>query len=87
MALGLIGLGFRHIWQIVGLPALASLVLWASIYLARLVTTEWVSAAGGRLALHVILGGCVYLLTLHLLSRQYLLYMRGLVEDVLRREA
>ncbi|MEF8719522.1 MAG: lipopolysaccharide biosynthesis protein [Candidatus Accumulibacter necessarius] len=84
-ALGLIGLGFRHIWQILGLPTLAAVVLWASVYLARPFSTEWISMAGGRLALYVVLGGCVYLLTLHLLSRQYLRDFSDLARRFLHR--
>jgi O-antigen/teichoic acid export membrane protein len=68
-AFGLIGLGLRHIAEVLGRPVLAALVMWLATAALRHFT--WNMHPGAMLALQVGVGAVVYLLTLHALSRQY----------------
>jgi PST family polysaccharide transporter len=72
VAFGLIGLETRHMVQVLGLPALAALVMWVATFGVRQVSTAWDLSIGLLLLAHVALGAVVYGLVLHLLSRQYL---------------
>ncbi|MBL8349605.1 MAG: lipopolysaccharide biosynthesis protein [Burkholderiaceae bacterium] len=69
-AFGLIGLGTRHVLQVLGPPAVASGVMWLAI--ASIRAMDWNSAPSVMLGVQVASGSIVYLLTLHILSRQYL---------------
>lgn len=71
-ALTLIGLGLRHVGQVLLAPALASGLMWLATAAARSHTSAWTQSAPALLLLHVVLGAAVYLLCLHLISRQYL---------------
>lgn len=69
-AFGLIGLGTQHVVQVLGPPGMASGVMWLAVFSIR-----GMNPAGGAslmLAVQVACGAGVYLLTLHILSRQYL---------------
>jgi O-antigen/teichoic acid export membrane protein len=81
----LIGLGARDMAQVLGLPALAALVMWLATFALRQVSAAWGFNIGVMLLLHVTVGGFVYLVTLHLLSRQYLQDVRQAVQTFLSR--
>mgnify|MGYP000166729019 CR=1 FL=1 len=69
-AFALIGLRSRDVLAVLGAPALASAVMWlATLGLQR---WHWDLRPAGMLALQVVAGAAVYLITLHLLSRQVL---------------
>ena len=72
VGLGLIGLELRHVFQILGFPAIASSVMWVAIAGLRPFSTVWVGHPAALLAIHVFFGAVVYAVVLHLLSRQYL---------------
>ena len=72
IGLGLIGLELRHVFQILGFPAIASSVMWVAIAGLRPFSTDWVGHPAALLAIHVLVGAVVYAVLLHLLSRQYL---------------
>jgi PST family polysaccharide transporter len=84
-ALGLIGLQNRHVGQILGPPFLASLLLWLSITILRPYSFSWLANPGALLALHVFAGGAVYLIALHMLSRQYLVDFKDVIGRFLPR--
>lgn len=72
VGLGLIGLDTRHVLQILGFPAIASIVMTLAIIGLRLYSTAWTSHPAMLLPIHVIAGAIVYAVALHLLSRKYL---------------
>lgn len=69
-AFALIGLRTRDVAAVLGAPALASAVMWLATFALR--QWHWGTAPGIALLGHVAAGAAVYLLGLHLLSRQYL---------------
>lgn len=69
-AFGLIGLGFRHVLAVLGAPAVASCAMW--LFTLGLRQLHWHALPGALLLVHVLAGATVYLVALHLLSRQYL---------------
>lgn len=71
IALGLIGLGSRAMWQILGLPLVAAGVMWLTIYGVRLGLGHWILSLGTRFVAHVLGGALVYLIALNLLSPTY----------------
>lgn len=79
VGIGLIGLNSRHMAQVLLPPALASGVMWLATAALHSVSSAWTQRPGLLLTLHVAAGAAVYLLTLHLLSRQYLRDMGELV--------
>lgn len=84
-ALGLIGLKGRHVGQILGPPFLASFLLWLCIAILRPYSFSWLANPGAVLALHVFVGGAVYLIALHMLSRQYLVDFKDAIGRFLPR--
>lgn len=72
VGLGLIGLGSRQMFEILGPPALASLAMWAAVELLHPFGARWSAHPGWLLSVQVAAGVLVYLLALHLLSRRYL---------------
>lgn len=82
-AFALIGLRTRHVLAVLGAPALASAAMW----LATLGVQQWQAASrpGAMLLLQVAAGAVVYLIALHLLSRQYLQDFRQAGALILKR--
>lgn len=72
IGLGLIGLGTKHVFQILGHPALASFAMWLAIGGLRHFSLSWAVHPVALLALHVLSGAVIYAIALHLLSTQYL---------------
>lgn len=81
----LIGLGKRHMSQVLGPPTLSALVMWLTTFGFRQVSINWGLNISMLLLLHIVIGGTVYLLTLHLLSRQYFKDFRQLLATALPR--
>jgi PST family polysaccharide transporter len=84
-ALRLIGLGMRDGWQILGPPLVASLALAAVVALLRLLTTSWFDHPGPQLLFHAAVAAFVYIVVLHLISRQYLLDFRDIAIRLMNR--
>lgn len=84
-ALGLIGLNYRHVGQILAAPFLASLACWVAIAILRPYSSALATNIGVLLTLHIIVGAIVYLVALHLISRQYLDDFRALAVKILER--
>lgn len=84
-AFELIELDIRHVWQVLGLPALAALVMWLATLGLHQVSDSWGMHVSVLLMVHVAFGAVVYLVTLHLLSRQYLLDFRQAVAAMSNR--
>lgn len=80
----LIGLGLGHMAQVLGPPTLAALVMWLATVGLRQMMVGWGMHSGVLLALAVATGGTIYLLTLHLLSRQYLHDFRQAASTMLK---
>jgi O-antigen/teichoic acid export membrane protein len=72
VGLKLIGLGNRHVFMILGMPAIASLVMWLAIAGLRIMAAGTEMHPALLLAGFSISGAFVYAVTIHLLSRQYL---------------
>ncbi|EGJ09800.1 lipopolysaccharide biosynthesis protein [Rubrivivax benzoatilyticus] len=68
-AFGLIGLGSRHLLQVLGPPVAAAALMWLATSALR---ATWTAPPALALALHVGAGAVVYLVALHLLARQFL---------------
>ena len=83
--LALIGLSLRHMFQVLGPPVLAALVMWLATFALRSVSVGWVNHASVLLALHVSFGAAIFLVTLHLLSRQYFHDFRQAAATMLKR--
>ncbi len=83
--LALIGLGLRHMAQVLGPPTLAALVMWLAIAGLRQVSVGWSTNPGVLLPLHVAAGAVIYLVTLHLISRDYLQDFRQAAAMMLNR--
>ena len=85
VAFSLIELRWRSVLQVLGPPFLASLVMWVATALLRRI--DWVAAPSVLLLGHVAVGAVVYLVGLHLLSRQYLQDVLQVKALLLRRKA
>jgi len=72
VGLGLIGLSTHHVYQILGFPAIASIMMWVTIASLRPYSTEWADSPALLLSVHIMTGAVVYAAVLLLLSRQYL---------------
>jgi PST family polysaccharide transporter len=84
-AFGLIGLNTAHMMQVLGLPTLAALAMWLATFGVQQVSDGWGLNTGTLLLAHVAFGSVVYMLTLHLLSRQYLQDFRQAAATMLER--
>jgi PST family polysaccharide transporter len=82
-ALGLIGLGARHVVQILGAPIAASLVMWAAIEGLR--SLAWTNAPGTMLLAHVAAGGALYLALLLAIAPQFGRDLREALRLLFRR--
>lgn len=85
VGLGLTGLGTRHMLQILGPPALASLAMWAAVAAGRPFVGQWSTYPGLVLPVQVVAGALIYLTALHLISRQYLQDFRELALKFLKK--
>lgn len=81
----LIGLGVRHMAQVLGPPTLAALVMWFATIGLRQFSAAWSTHLGVLLLMHVCVGGIIYSVTLHLFSRQYLNEFRQAATTMLKR--
>lgn len=84
-ALRLVGLGLPAMWHILGPPAVASIAAAIAIAIVRPVASDWINHPGGLLMLHAALSAPLYLLILHLQSKQYFSDFRSLVALLTRR--
>ena len=82
-ALGLVGLGLRHIAQMLGAPLAASLVMWAVTAASR--NLEWTRAPASMLLTHVAAGAVVYVATLQVIAPQFGRDIRDALRLLLRR--
>ena len=86
-ALSLLGLGWRHVWQMLGPPFVASLAFWALLLLAA----RWGAGAGWPAAVNLLwkaaLSGAVYLALMPLLARIYIDDVRYLLAKVRPKRA
>lgn len=85
VALGLIGLGVRHMLLMVGPAALASSVMWLAVEALRPFVSLSGLHPGWRLLGQSAAGAAVYLLVLHLVSRQYLQDFRELAATLAKK--
>ena len=81
----LIGINFRQMLQMLGLPALAAMLMWLAIAVVRPFSSGLLSHVSALLAFHVVAGALVYTVTLHLLSRQYFRDFKDLFRKLLRK--
>lgn len=86
VALGLIGMGWRHVAQLLLFPALAAFAMWVIIFLVRPYSESWSNHPSGLLVMHVGMGAVVYTMTLHLLSRQYLADFRSIITKLVSKK-
>ena len=84
-AFRLIGLGVRDLWEVLGPPAVASLVMWPAIAASRAWALGHTTSPGMLLLCDVLIGSAVYLVALHLISRQYLLDFHDFFGHLLQR--
>ena len=63
IALGLVNMRSRHIWQIMGGPCIAACVMWGLIGLAREPVVSWTATRPLQLAVLIGLGVVIYVLT------------------------
>ncbi len=84
-AFGLIGLDTRHMAQVLGPPLVAALVMWLATFGLRQLSHAWGAQPAALLLVHVGAGGTIYLVTLHLLSRQYWIDFNQALARLLKR--
>lgn len=76
---GLIGLNIRHVLQVLAFPVIASLLMWAGIFgIGKLAAEIHLSLM--ELGLKVIAGVVIYVVSLHLLSREYVIEFVGIAK-------
>lgn len=84
-AIGLIGMGNRHVWQILAPPFLSSLILWGAISILRPHSSIWISNTITLLALHVFVGAIAYSVSLRVLSKNHINDFNALITKIFNK--
>jgi hypothetical protein len=71
--------------QVLGPPLVAALVMWLATFGLRQLSHAWGAQPAALLLVHVGAGGTIYLVTLHLLSRQYWIDFNQALARLLKR--
>ncbi|PLW81518.1 lipopolysaccharide biosynthesis protein [Kineobactrum sediminis] len=87
IGLGLIGLRSRHLWKILGPPAVASILMWISISIFRGLSHDWSwpYTQAHLLVAHMLLGVFIYSIFLNVISFQYFKDFKILATKILGR--
>jgi PST family polysaccharide transporter len=85
VGLGLIGLRSRHLWTILGPPAVASIIMWISISIFRDLSHDWPYRQAYHLVAHTLLGAFIYSIFLNVISFQYFTDFKLLAAKILGR--
>ena len=76
LALGLVNLGWREVWEMTGGPLIASLIMWGGLILLRGVIHESLDGLPERFLMLVLSGVVIYILGASIFCREHILDAR-----------